>query len=258
MKPVGVFDSGFGGVSFLKKAVELMPEENYIYYGDNANAPYGDRPEHEINSLPLKCANYLMSRGIKALVVACNTATGTAIRSIRERVSVPVLSMEPAIKPACSKEGDGKILMLATVATTQLSRYKALKMRMPNPERVIDVPCPGLVNRIEKGMVGINDFDDLLSLYLAPYKGQTIDSIVLGCTHYVFIKEAIDNYARNHFSGRAEIIDGSEGTVRQLERVLDENGVRQRTDRGTIEFCTSGEMVKLKPIFKKLMSMKTG
>ena len=92
MKPVGVFDSGFGGVSFLKKAVELMPEENYIYYGDNAHAPYGDRPEHEINSLSLKCANYLMSRGIKALVVACNTATGTAIRSIRERVSVPVLN----------------------------------------------------------------------------------------------------------------------------------------------------------------------
>ncbi len=258
MKPVGVFDSGFGGVSFLKKAVELLPEENYIYYGDNVNAPYGDRPEYEINDLSLKCADYLMNRGIKALVVACNTATGTAIRSIREHISVPVLSMEPAIKPACSREGDGKVLMLATVATTQLSRYKSLKMRMPNPERVIDVPCPGLVNRIEEGMIGPNDFDDLLSLYLAPYEGETIDSIVLGCTHYVFIKEAIDNYARNHFYGRAEIIDGSEGTVRQLERVLDKNGVRQRSGRGTVEFYTSGDMRKLKPIFEKLMSMKTG
>ena len=256
MKPVGVFDSGFGGLSFLKKAVELLPEESYIYYGDNANAPYGDRPEHEINSLSMKCANYLMDRGIKALVVACNTATGTAIRSIRERISVPVLSMEPAIKPACSKEGGGKVLMLATVATTQLSRYKSLKMRMPNPERVIDVPCSGLVNRIEKGMMGPNDFDDLLSLYLAPYEGQTIDSIVLGCTHYVFIKEAIVNYARNHFYGRAEIIDGSEGTVRQLERVLDEKGVRQRSGKGMIEFCTSGDMKKLRPIFEKLMTVK--
>ncbi len=258
MKPVGVFDSGFGGVSFLKKAVELLPEENYIYYGDNANAPYGDRTEYEINGLSLKCADYLMNRGIKALVVACNTATGTAIRSIREHISVPVLSMEPAIKPACNKEGDGKVLMLATVATTRLSRYKSLKMRMPKPGRVIDVPCPGLVNRIEKGIMGSNDFDDLLSLYLAPYEGEKIDSIVLGCTHYVFIKEAIDNYAKNHFCGRAEIIDGSEGTARQLERVLDENGVRQRSGRGTIEFCTSGDMSKLKPIFEKFMSMKIG
>ena len=254
MKAIGVFDSGLGGISFLKEAVRLLPEESYIYFGDNKNAPYGDKSEAEINALSLDCAYKLRDMGVKAIVVACNTATGTAISDIREHLSIPVVSVEPAIKPACERPGDGKILMLATSATTKLSRYQALKQRMIDSSRVIDVPCSGLVDRIENGIFADDAFDDLLDGFLGAYSGEKIDAIVLGCTHYIFIKTAITRYAKAHFEGEAKLYDGNEGTARQLDRVLREHGMRESTGVGSVCFNTSGSMEKYEPIFRMLMS----
>ncbi|MBQ3552898.1 MAG: glutamate racemase [Clostridia bacterium] len=254
MKPIGVFDSGLGGISFLREAVALLPEESFIYYGDNKNAPYGDKDEATINRLALSCAKKLFDMNVKAIVVACNTATGTAIKSLREKFNIPIISMEPAIKPACEKKGSGKILMLATHTTTHMERYIRLRESMEDPARIIDVACPGLADRIEHSVFDEDAFDDLLSGYLRPYEGMQIDSIVLGCTHYVFIKDIIKRYADMHFSGDATIFDGGLGTARQLDRVLRQNSMRESEKaHGDIRFFTSGDEKTLLPIFDRLL-----
>ncbi|MEG1559817.1 MAG: glutamate racemase [Clostridia bacterium] len=254
-RPVGIFDSGFGGVSVLREAVRLLNKENYIYFGDNANAPYGDKNEEEIASLALTCADFLMQRGIKAMLLACNTATGTAIRAIRERLSIPVVSIEPAIKPA-SEASDGTVLMLATRATTEMERYKKLKSRMRNPERIIDVPCHGLVERIESGVFGILEYDDILDKLIGRYKGRKIDGLVLGCTHYVFIKDAIKQYVDKSFTGKRIFYDGNEATVKQLKRVLNANGLENDNGSANVTFFSSAEMNRVEPLFDMLL--KTG
>lgn len=257
-RPVGVFDSGFGGVSFLRNALSELPSERFIYYGDNKNAPYGSRSEEEILFLAENAAESLVGRGVKALVVACNTATSAAINVLRERLSVPVVSVEPAIKPACELPGDGKILMLATLATTKLSRYRALQARMPDPSRIINVGCPGIVERVEKGEISESAFDDILSERLSSLDGAKIDGIVLGCTHFPFIAPAIKRYAAMHFEGECRLFDGNAGTARQLKRVLFANGLAADPSAFPAPrtvFLTSGDREKLEPIFEMLLKV---
>lgn len=253
-KPIGVFDSGLGGTSVLREALRELPKENYIYFGDNANAPYGDKSEEEINRLTAEAADWLMARGIKALLLACNTATGVAIRETRERLSIPVVSVEPAIKPACALPGEGKVFMCATLATTRLSRYRSLQARMPDPSRVINIPCSGLVDRIEKGVLDPEGFDDLFDRYFAPYQDMEVAAIVLGCTHYVFIRDAFKRYAARHFAGDPVIMDGGAATACQLRRVLTANDLLNENGNGSVEFHTSGDPARFEPIFRDFLS----
>ena len=253
-RPIGFFDSGIGGVSVLRVAVKMLRNENFIYYGDNGNAPYGDRCESEILSLTSNAADFLLDHGVKALVIACNTATSASINVLREKLDVPVVSMEPAIKPACAQPGSGKVFMLATEATTRIKRYRELLERMPDPNRVINVPCSGLVERIEQGIIDDNAFDDLLEKFLSPYFGMTADAVVLGCTHYPFIVRAIENYFQSHFNGEHRLYDGSFGTVRQLCCVLKQNSIENQCGNAAVEFHTSGNPSVLKPLFLKLLN----
>lgn len=256
-QPIGVFDSGFGGASVLREAVGLLPKESYIYYGDNKNAPYGDRTEAEITALTLRCADELLSHNVKALLIACNTATATCVEQVRAKLNVPVISVEPAIKPACEHAGSGKILMLATLATTRLERYLALQERMPEPNRIINVPCPGIVEIVEQGKLDFADYKAILTKLLSPYEAMEIDGIVLGCTHYVFIKDAIKQYADLHFRGERILYDGNHATVMQLAKVLSEKDLLQdKNEFGSITFCTSGNAAELKPTFDMLLSLK--
>lgn len=252
-RPIGFFDSGFGGVSVLVEALNLLPNENYIYFGDDANAPYGDRPDDEIARLTIDAMDKLAALGVKAIVLACNTATATCVGDVRAHLAIPVVSVEPAIKPACEKPENGKILMLGTAATTRLGRYQALCARMPRPERIVSVACPGLVERIERGLLKPGDFDDLLDSYLSFLHGGQIDGIVLGCTHYVFIGEAISVYAKAHFSGECRLFDGNAATVRQLGRVLEKNGLVNGAGRARVEYHTSGDRARLEPLFRSLI-----
>ena len=252
-KPIGVFDSGLGGASVLREALDILPTENYIYYGDNKNAPYGDKTEAEITTLTFQGANELVSHGVKAILLACNTATATCIFQIRQQLNIPVISIEPAIKPACEHPGSGKVLMMATLATTRLERYTNLQNRMPDPSRVINVPCPGLVDRIEQGVFADDAFDDLLDGYIGKYAGQQIDGIVLGCTHYVFIKGAIRRYAERNFTGEHLIYDGNRGTVKQLGRVLEARDIINRNGHCDVDFLTSGDEKKYAPLFEQLV-----
>lgn len=251
---IGIFDSGMGGVSLLRNAIRMLPNENYIFYGDNANAPYGDRSEDDILRLTSNAADFLLGQGVKALVLACNTATSASISVLRQKLDVPVVSIEPSIKPACLEAGDGKVLMLATVATTKLSRYNALKARMPDPDRVISVGCSGIVDRIERGIIDEDAFDDILHECLARYEGMKFDSIVLGCTHFVFICDAIERYAKKHFTGACRLWDGNEATVRQLGRVLEQCGLINCCGSAQAKFYTSGDYDKLYPLFLRLLN----
>ncbi|MEA5059047.1 MAG: glutamate racemase [Clostridia bacterium] len=252
--PIGVFDSGLGGASVLREALRLLPKENYLYYGDNGNAPYGDRPENEITALSLRCVHQLLDMGCKAILVACNTATANCIDIIRTELNVPVVSVEPAIRPACSQPGTGKVLMMATLATTRFERYLALQQRMPDPSRIINIPCPGIVDRIERGLFADADFDDLFDEHLRPYEGLDTDGIVLGCTHYVFIPGAFRRAAARHLHGPCTLYDGNEGTAHQLARVLEEHGLENTEGSALVEFHTSGDPILYKSLFDQLLS----
>lgn len=252
-RPVGFFDSGFGGASVLAEALNMLPNEDYIYFGDDANAPYGDKSDGDIARLTFAAMDALASFGVKAIVLACNTATATCVGDVRKHLSIPVVSVEPAIKPACGTPGSGKILMLGTAATTRLARYRALCARMPRPERIVSVACPGLVERIERGLIRPGDFDDLLDSYLSFLHGEQIDGIVLGCTHYVFIGEAISVYAKARFTGECRLFDGNAATVRQLGRVLEKNGLVNGAGRARVEYHTSGDRARLEPLFRSLI-----
>lgn len=254
-QPVGVFDSGLGGVSVLREAVHIMPHETFLYYGDNANAPYGDRTEEEITALTFDCAHFLQKQGVKIILIACNTATATCVTRIREELDIPVVSIEPAIKPACEAPGDGKILMAATLATTRLERYRALQARMPDPSRVINVPCPGLVDRIEQGIFAADAFDDLFDRYFQAYWDTTIDGVVLGCTHYVFIREAFARYAKARLRGEARLYDGNLATAKQLQHILEEKGLAKTQGAGGVRFFTSGDASRFTPLFNDLLKL---
>lgn len=252
-RPIGFFDSGLGGASVLREALKLLPDENYVFFGDNGNAPYGDRQPDDIKRLSFAAVDRLTAMGVKAIVIACNTATAAAVEALRAERDIPIIGIEPAIKPACEQPGSGKVLMLATAATTRFPRYQALKARMPDPARVIDVPCPGFVQRIEKGIMADDAYDDLLEQHLGAYKGIQVDGIVLGCTHYPFIQGAILRYARANFTGPCNVFNGAFGCVRQLKRVIEADGLINGSGSADVEFHTSGDREFLEPIFTMLL-----
>ncbi|MEZ4357407.1 MAG: glutamate racemase [Eubacteriales bacterium] len=222
---IGVFDSGIGGLSVLKEAAKALPNENFIYLGDDLNAPYGEKSEDEILFLSEKCADFLAKMGVKAFLIACNTATSAAVKSIREKYSIPVISMEPAVLPAFKHLKEGYSITLATPATVLGEKYLRL-LRKVNTDKIISVPCYGLVDLVEQGDFYSKKIFDLLYELLHDLQGLKIDSIVLGCTHYNFIKDVIYEYAENYFDIKdLEVFDGIDGTVKQLKRVLEENNL---------------------------------
>lgn len=231
---IGIMDSGVGGISVLRKAVELLPHENFIYFGDNANAPYGVRSLEEIRDLCEKAINRLLDQDVKALVIACNTATSAYAHILRAHAAIPVIGMEPAVKPASLARSGGKVLALATKATLSLEKFSRL-MDLYG-EGVIPVVGEGLVEIVEAGLADTPRAQEALGKLFAPFLGEQIDGIVLGCTHYPFLRQQIQA-----FFPEAQIFDGREGTVRQLERRLQETGTLSRqTEAGCVEITTSG------------------
>jgi glutamate racemase len=239
-RPVGFFDSGVGGLSVLKTAFSLMPDENYIYFGDNANAPYGEKSEDEIKALSMAAGEFLFSKGVKVIVVACNTATSAAIQLMRDTFNLPVISMEPAVKPALSALKGGKVLVLATPATVLQARYLNLLERLDAQDKVISVGCSGLVELIEEGRTDEASVHAYLEKRLEHLAGQQIDAVVLGCTHYSFVESPIKSYIDSAFHTDCPVFDGRHGTARQLQHVLDEQGIRRSAGTpGSVQFFSS-------------------
>ena len=213
---IAVFDSGVGGISVLKELVALMPGENYVYFGDSANAPYGKKTTREVRELTLRAAQMLFDRGAKALVIACNTATSAAIDLLRETFpDKPVLGIEPALKPAITQFPEGNIGIMATEVTLREEKFDTLLHRFHEDHPVAKISAPGLVELVEAGKADSDEANALLSTILTPYKGK-LDVLVLGCTHYPFAKAAISRVLGDNVA----LLDGGEGTARETKRRL--------------------------------------
>ena len=218
--PIGVFDSGVGGISVLRELVKAMPGEDFLYFGDSANAPYGEKTTEEVRRLTLNGAEHLLNRGCKALVIACNTATAAAIEILRQTYPDKIIvGIEPALKPATDRFPTGKIGIMATAVTLREEKLSHQLERFPDVQ-VEKIPVPGLVEQIEAGKVAAPETEALLQKILSPYAGK-LDALVLGCTHYPFVKPAIAKI----LGEKTLLLDGGEGTARQTRRCLENAGL---------------------------------
>lgn len=221
-KPIGVFDSGIGGISVLDELIKKMPHEHFIYLGDSKNAPYGIKTEQEIYNFALQNTKTLLDMGAKAIVIACNTATSVAAKSIRNLyIDTPIIGVEPALKPAALHKPNSNILVMATPVTLKNEKFCSLMKEYSCNSNIISMPCLGLVEIIEKGNINGYEIDNYLKQNLKEFENVNIDSVVLGCTHYVFIKDAI----KKAFSENIMIFDGGLGTANETFRRISEKNI---------------------------------
>lgn len=232
---IAVFDSGVGGISVLRHLCRELPQERFLYFGDSANAPYGTRPTEEIRDLTLKAAEKLIARGIKALVVACNTATSAAINDLRALYpDLIVIGIEPALKIACDRYPGGYVGVMATPATLREAKFAALLERCADICTVAKLPAPGLVELVEAGKADSPETYALLEKILAPYAGK-LDAVVLGCTHYPFASKGISAV----LGEKTVLLDGGAGTARETKRRLAAANLLRCGD-GEVIFESSG------------------
>lgn len=239
IQPIAVFDSGVGGISVLKELRKILPNENYIYYGDSKNAPYGMKSKDEVRNLTVKAAEYLFAQGAKGLVVACNTATSAAVRTLRELYpDVPLVGIEPAVKPAATFKPNCRVLVMATPMTIREEKFQSLMARYEDMAEIIPLPCPGLMDFVERGDLESEDFRRYLEELLFVHRIHPVDSVVLGCTHYPFAKRLIKEILGPH----VEVYDGGEGTAREMRRRLTEADLLNPSEeKGIVDFQNSLE-----------------
>ena len=244
---IAVFDSGVGGISVLKELIKLMPEENYLYFVDSANAPYGNRPTEHVRRLTLQAADMLIRRGIKAFVIACNTATSAAVEMLRQTYpQLIIVGIEPALKLAVDRFPNGRIGVMATQVTLREEKFAHQLERFPDAA-VSLIPAPGLVELVEAGGANTPAAEQLLTPILAPYRGK-LDALVLGCTHYPFAAGAI----RRVLGENVALIDGGDGTARETKRRLSEAGLLEEGE-GSILWENSSDDETMIELCKQLM-----
>ncbi len=233
---IGVIDSGIGGLSVLNELLKILPNENYIYYADIKNCPYGEKTSEEIQKLTFATVNTLVDSGAKAIVIACNTATGSAVAAIREKYDkFPIIGIEPAIKPAVTCLPGQNIAVLATPLTIKQEKFKKLYTAMSDSANVIPIPCPNLASLIENNFSDKKLITDYLYNVLRDFLPDKLDGIVLGCTHFTFIKNHILALLPN-----VKLFDGNEGTAKQTKHLLDTYGLTADRKIGNFEIMTSG------------------
>lgn len=250
---IGVFDSGVGGISVLRSLDARLPRENFLYFGDSANAPYGDKTSGEILRLSEVITDRMIREdGVKAVVIACNTATSAAAAYLRAKYpEIPIIGEEPAIKPAAEEHPGGRILIMATAATLKLEKFQKLYHRMEEDAEFITVSCSGLADRIEQGNLDAPDLADLLGTLIGRYRGQ-VDGVVLGCTHYPLIRKQILQV----IGESVPLYDGGAGTARELERVLKERHLLTTSDsRGEVVFESSVDTEEEIDLYRKFFEM---
>jgi glutamate racemase len=247
-QPIGILDSGLGGLTVLADLVYELPGEHYIYYADTKFAPYGMKSRLAVQKRVTEVTGNLISYGIKALVIACNTATSAAAELLRSELSIPVIGMEPALKQAVSGGESQSIIVAATPLTLEEKKFMALYQEMKGPHEVIPLPCHGLVELIESDGPDSPLIDHKLQELLQPFVHQTINRLVLGCTHYVLIRTKWQQAV----GPDTKLIDGNSGTVRQTMRLLAASGsAHQHGNAGTrITLLNSLQNDKLRKRYK--------
>lgn len=252
-KAIGVFDSGLGGVSVLKELVQAMPNEKFLYYGDSANAPYGIKTKEEITERCENIIEFFLSKGVKAIVIACNTATSAAANILREKYSyLPIIGMEPALKVAADGKVHNTIVVMATPLTLKETKFNNLMARYSDDNTIIKMPCPELVNIVENDLL---DDEDVVETQLkAYYKGldmSKINSVVLGCTHFVFYR----GYMEKILNHNINIVDGNLGTTNHLKETLRERDeLRDESEEGSVTIYNSSDDERFIKLSQKLLN----
>jgi glutamate racemase len=249
--PIGIFDSGVGGISVLRAIREQMPNESVIYFGDQGHIPYGPRPMEQIRSFSEAITNFLLEQNAKIIVVACNTASAAALKYLREKFpDVQFVGMEPAVKPAAEQTQTGKVGVLATPATFQGALYASVVERFANGVELFQNTCNGLVQQIEQGSLEGEETRKILEDALLPMLEKNIDTVVLGCTHYPFVIPLIQQIVGDN----VRVIDPAPAVARQVKRLLEATGIRSHSQsKGDVKFYTSGEPEILKSMLPKLL-----
>lgn len=256
--PIGIFDSGIGGVSVLRAIRELLPEEDLIYFGDSANLPYGEKSLEEIRRLSEAVTQFLLRQECKLIVIACNTASAAALRHLRTiHPGVNFIGMEPAVKPAAEQTQSGVVGVLATTATFQGELFASVVERFAKSVTVLPQPCPGLVQQIEAGKLEAADTEKMLRGWLEPMMEKNIDTLVLGCTHYPFVMPLL----RKILGEKVLIIDPAPSVAKYVKKVLGERDLLRVEEQekevqaaGKVIYYTSGEVEK----FRETLFILTG
>jgi glutamate racemase len=235
--PIGIFDSGIGGLSVAREVRAELPAESLLYVADTAYCPYGGRPLDEIRERTLRVGDFLLRQGAKALVVACNSASGAALDALRDHTSVPVIGMEPAVKPAAQATRNGRVGIMATAATLQAERFDRLMRNYAGQVQVFSQACPGLVELVEQGEIVGERARSTLQPLLEPLREAGVDTVVLGCTHYPFLREAISGI----LGADVALIDTGAAVARQVRRVLEGGGLLRREAGGELHIYTTGQ-----------------
>jgi glutamate racemase len=251
--PIGIFDSGVGGLSVLREIHAQMPNERIIYFGDQGHVPYGPRSMEQIQGFSEGITRFLLKHNAKIIVVACNTASAAALKFLRATFpDVKFVGMEPAVKPAAEKTQTGRVGVLATPATFQGALYASVVERFANGVELFQNTCPGLVNQIEKGELDSPATRSILEDALLPMLEQNIDTVVLGCTHYPFVIPLIQRIAGEN----VRVIDPAPAVAKQVKRLLEAGGVlNQDRDEGNLRFITSGEVDSVKQVLSTLLGI---
>ncbi|MCG8427987.1 MAG: glutamate racemase [Chromatiales bacterium] len=246
--PIGIFDSGVGGLSVLRHIRERLPSEEIIYVADRGYMPYGERSVEEVAARSIQIVEFLLTQSVKAIVVACNTATAAAVSILRENYALPIVGMEPGIKPAIAQSKSGHVGVLATEGTLLSEKFRALLDRYNDGCQIHVQACPDWVEHIEQGLSG-QPSEPVVHRHLAPLLAKEVDSLVLGCTHYPFLREAIQQMAGDQVS----VIETGQPVARQLYRRLDELDLLNDSGcSGTEQFWGSGSTTELQQLVAKL------
>ena len=251
--PIGVFDSGVGGLSVLRSIREQMPEESVLYFGDQGHVPYGPRSMGQIQSFSAGITRFLLDHGSKLIVVACNTASAAALTYLRESFpGVSFVGMEPAVKPAAETTKTGRVGVLATPATFQGALYASVVERFGTGVELFQHTCPGLVSQIEKGELDSAATRAILEDALHPMLEKNIDTVVLGCTHYPFVIPLIQEVVGG--AERVRVIDPAPSVAKQAKRLLETAGMKNPSGRrASIRFFTSGDVESMKSMLPVLL-----
>lgn len=248
--PIGIFDSGIGGLTVTATIRQALPRERLLYFGDSAHVPYGPRTLEEVRGFSFAITKALLAKGAKVIVIACNTASAAALRPLREAYpDVPFVGMEPAVKPAVEHTRTGVVGVIATVATFQSELYATIVERFAHEVEVLHQPCPGLVKQIEAGEFDTPRTEEMLRGWLEPLVAKNIDALVLGCTHYPIVRPLIERIV----GPGVRVIDPAPAIARQLQRVLHRDGIEANEDqRGELLCYTSGDTASFKAMMERL------
>jgi len=249
--PIGVFDSGVGGLSVLHEIQQLLPEESLLYVADSGYVPYGEKPPEQIRERSRKIAQFLIDQGAKALVLACNTATVAAINDLRSEFDMPIIGMEPAVKPAALATRNGVVGVLATTGTLHSAKFAALLDRFARSVKVVTQPCPGLVECVERGELAGPAVEDLLQRYTAPLLAAGCDTLILGCTHYPFFRSTLQAM----LPPQIQLVDTGAAVARQVQFRLTENHMLHSGPPSATQFWTSGDPQQMHRVLPQLLGM---